>query len=249
MNHPKRSDALDRSDPALAGVESGISPRMGDHHAFMKVLGLLPPFTIDDVHKAYKAQALVAHPDRGGSRDAFLKLQEAYEQAQEHLRFSDGRREWLANQVEPYLRQQEVIHEVERRAGKVVVEKLDWMKRSFGDFATLTERLREIDLRDAPDADDFLKFLLDQSKYLKYLVELNLAGSKISDAGLAQVARLRSLRSLNLARTPITRAGLDVIDELPELEWLNIGGTRIGWLERWRLKRLYPDIEIVARNH
>ena len=38
----------------------------------MIVLGLLPPYSLDDVHKAYKAKALIAHPDRGGAAADFL---------------------------------------------------------------------------------------------------------------------------------------------------------------------------------
>lgn len=44
-------------------------------------LGLSFPCTVDQVKAAYRRLAKDAHPDRGGSHDGFLALQEAYEQA------------------------------------------------------------------------------------------------------------------------------------------------------------------------
>ena len=48
---------------------------------FMIALGLLPPYTVEDVKRAYFDRALSAHPDRGGSAEEFIKLHEAYTQA------------------------------------------------------------------------------------------------------------------------------------------------------------------------
>lgn len=213
---------------------------------FMVHLGLLPPYTADDVHKAYKAKALKAHPDRGGSKEDFVKLQEVYEQAQEYVRFGEGRRHWLANQVEPYLRQQEIVQEVEARGGKVHVEKVEWMQRSFGDFATLAERLREIDLRDSDDGDAFLKFLGTHAQHLRFLNRLDLSGSGVTDAGLIPLRHLRGLQRLNLSRTKVSSTGLAVLKALPDLEWLNVGETAVGWFGRWQLARKYPQIEIAS---
>src|SRR5258707_5777866 len=89
---------------------------------FMVYLGLLPPYTVDDVHKAYKARALAVHPDRGGSTADFLALQENYGRAQEYVRFQEGRRNWLSAQVEPDLRQQEIIAAVDVLGGQVEIE-------------------------------------------------------------------------------------------------------------------------------
>lgn len=216
---------------------------------YMVLLGLLPPYTADDVHKAYKAKALRAHPDRGGSKEDFVKLQEAYEQAQEYVRFGEGRRQWLANQVEPYLRQQEIVQEVESRGGTVQVEKVEWMQRSFGDFATLTERLRAIILRDSADGDEFLKFLGSHAQHLRFLSRLDLRGSGITDTGLIQLRHLRGLHRLNLSRTKVSVRGLSVIRALPDLEWLNVAETGIGWFGRWRLGRIHPQVEVVANSN
>jgi len=44
-------------------------------------LGLSPLSTATDVKRAYKRLAHTAHPDRGGSHEAFLQLKTAYESA------------------------------------------------------------------------------------------------------------------------------------------------------------------------
>jgi hypothetical protein len=53
----------------------------------MVTLGLLPPYTREDVQAAYREKAKTTHPDSGGSAIDFKKLHEAYEQAQEYLKF------------------------------------------------------------------------------------------------------------------------------------------------------------------
>jgi hypothetical protein len=54
-----------------------IRPR-GDCFA---VLGLSPPCTRDAVQEAYRRLARERHPDRGGSKEAFQELQDAYGRA------------------------------------------------------------------------------------------------------------------------------------------------------------------------
>lgn len=217
-----------------------------DRPECMAVLGLLPPYTIEDVHKAYKARALAVHPDRGGSQSDFLALQEAYGQAQDYVRFLAGRREWLAAQVEPYMQQQEVAAEIARRGGRVAIESIDWMTRSFGDFAALADRLKGIELRNAPDGDSLLRYLSENGKSLRFLHDLDLAGSTITDAGMAFVVQLRELRRINLARTQITAAGIEKLGELPELEQVHVAGTKVGWWSRWQVRRRLPHLRVVG---
>jgi hypothetical protein len=215
---------------------------------FMVFLELLPPYNLDDVHKAYKARARALHPDRGGAPADFLKLQENYEQAQEYVKFQEGRRHWLATQVEPYLRQQEIVAEIERRGGRAEIEGLGWMQRSFGDFAQLAERLRGIRLRDSADGDDFLKYLADNASQLRYLRYLDLAGSAVSDTGLAHLANLRELARINLAGTRVTGDGLQELAALPHLEWINVAGVRIGWWTRWQLRRRLRGVKVATEH-
>lgn len=51
----------------------------------LTTLGLRLPYSEQDVKRAYKRLALKAHPDQGGSNQAFIKLQEARDSA---LRFA-----------------------------------------------------------------------------------------------------------------------------------------------------------------
>ena len=57
--------------------------------------------------------------------------------------------------------------------------------------------------------------------------ELNLAGSKVTDAGLAQVGQLPNLRRLHLEKTAVTDAGLAHLKNLANLEYLNLYGTAV----------------------
>ena len=56
---------------------------------------------------------------------------------------------------------------------------------------------------------------------------LNLANTKITDAGLAQLAPLTNLRRLHLEKTGLTDAGLAHLKGLAALEYLNLYGTAV----------------------
>lgn len=47
----------------------------------LEILNLRPPVTRDEIRRAYRTQAQVAHPDRGGSHAAMVRLNAAYELA------------------------------------------------------------------------------------------------------------------------------------------------------------------------
>ena len=53
----------------------------------MAHLGLLPPYTSEDIEQAYRSLAAKAHPDRGGTAADFIALQSAYEHAKEYVEF------------------------------------------------------------------------------------------------------------------------------------------------------------------
>src|SRR5262245_29962353 len=218
-----------------------------DRPHFMVLLGLLPPYSAEDVRMAYRDKARAAHPDRGGSADEFKNLHEAYEQAPEYVKFRSSRRQWLANQVERYTAQETLSAEVRRRGGQVEVEKIDWIKHSVGDdFAVLTDRLRGIRVRDQTDGDALLSFLASHRVALEFLLWLDLAGCHLTDEGLQQVRVAETLKHLNLARTPVTNRGLVVLKYLPSLELLNLGGTSVGWLSRCWLRWTHPRVKVVA---
>ncbi|MCC6490218.1 MAG: DUF1553 domain-containing protein [Candidatus Hydrogenedentes bacterium] len=57
---------------------------------------------------------------------------------------------------------------------------------------------------------------------------LNLAGTAVTDAGLAQLAAMPNLTSLHLERTGVGDAGLTNLKGLTHLEYLNLYGTKVG---------------------
>jgi hypothetical protein len=212
----------------------------------MVTLGLLPPYTREDVQAAYREKAKTAHPDHGGSASDFKTLHEAYERAQEYLKFHLDRRHWLAGQVERYAEQEMVVNEIRRLGGEVEIEQLDWIKRSFGDFAVVTERLRGIRLRGAAAGDAFLKQLAQRAAALAYLLWLDVSGGPVSDEGVLGLQALKTLRRLDLSGTRISDKALRVLEGLPNLEWLNLAGTSIGWWARWRLRRSFPRLRLAT---
>jgi len=211
---------------------------------FLVVLGLMPPCSVEDVQRAYKARVATVHPDHGGSQDEFLKLHMAYSQAQEFARFQEGRLKWLASQVELYVAQQAIVCEVERFGGRVEIEHLAWMQRSFGDFALLAERLRGIVLHDCGEADELLRYLAEQASNVRHLREIDLAGSLVSNEGIESLCRLRGLERVNLEGTLVTDAGVVALAALPELKSINLGDTPLRWWTRWRLGRNHPRLTL-----
>jgi hypothetical protein len=213
----------------------------------MIVLGLLPPYTPDDVRMAHRELAKKAHPDHGGSADDFKRLQEAYERALEYVTFHSGRRQWLAAQAERYVDQEAAVLAVHQAGGQVELEEIDWLKRSIGeDFSILTDRLRGIRLRNSNHLDHFFVELAQKKPELEFLLCLDVAGSRLTDAGLGQAPRMPLLERLDLSKTQVTPDGVSaMLGALPNLRWLNIAGTPVNWWGRWRLRRSWPGVEIV----
>lgn len=204
---------------------------------YMVTLGLLPPYQEQDVEKAYHAKLKEIRPDLGGDRQAFYDVQNAYMRAKEYVKFRGDRRGWIANQVDAYLAVHEVIERLKQFGAEVAVEAVDWLKRSFGDFAQLTESVVGIRLRDNANGDELVSFLVSQHERLLELRRLDLAGSTVSDSALRQIGVFRRLAELDVSRTPVTWHGLQVVAQLPELENIRADGTPLGWLGRWRLNR------------
>jgi DnaJ domain len=68
-----RSETADRPR-ARARVQT-------DDASIWHILGVDPRATVADIKRAFRAQALVAHPDHGGQSDAFRTLRRAYDEA------------------------------------------------------------------------------------------------------------------------------------------------------------------------
>ena len=215
---------------------------------FMVTLGLLPPYTLNDVKTAYRARAMESHPDRGGDAVDFVRIHEAYKQAMEYVQVIGDRRKWIAEQVDCYLRQQEVAAEVAKLGGQTYFEEVPWLKGYVGDFALLADRLRRIHLQNTSAGDAFLTFLM-QPPRAPYLVELNLAGTLVTDDGLQVLTESELLRRLDLSRTRVTSRGFEsLVHSLPSLESVGVAGSKIGWLSRWRLSKMLRERKAARRR-
>ena len=170
----------------------------------MATLGLLPPYTAEDVERAYLARIKDIRPDLGGDREAFYDVQNAYMQAKEYVKFRGDRRGWIARQMDEYLAVQEVIDRLKAFGAQVETDSVDWLQKSFGDFAELSESVNSIRLNGAANGDEVLDYLVSQREKLLELRKLDLAGSVVSDEAVRQLSVFRRLSELNLNRTPIT---------------------------------------------
>ncbi|MCH7752174.1 MAG: hypothetical protein IH898_08480, partial [Planctomycetes bacterium] len=106
---------------------------------YMIELGLAPPYTQEDVMQAYYAKAKKVHPDHGGTAEDFRALQEAFEKAKQYTDFRIDRRNWIATNMDAYLAVRRVTERLEELGAKATTNAVDWLEKSFGDFAQLTE--------------------------------------------------------------------------------------------------------------
>jgi hypothetical protein len=155
-----------------------------DVPACLTTLGLRPPLTLEDVKQAYLAKAMAMHPDRGGDPAEFVKLQAAFEEANDYVKFKASKLEWLASKIEAYAQQQEVATEAIERGGEIEMEETDWLRKSFGDdFGHVADKLVTVRLRN-PSADDLFAILLGfRADSLKDLATLDLTGGSLTDEG------------------------------------------------------------------
>jgi len=205
---------------------------------FAVSLGLLPPYTMDDVKRAYLEKVKQAHPDRGGDRHDFDRIQHAFEQANEYLRFRSDRRQWIAARMEEYLAVETLIETLQGIGAKVETNMLDWVRRSFGDFADLTETITGVRLENSDRVGELIDTLVRERGNLPGLRKLELPGCPVDNLGALDLRALKSINSLDLSRTKITDRALTVVDFLPELVSLEIERTAIGWWAKRRVERL-----------
>jgi hypothetical protein len=211
----------------------------------MVTLGLLPPYTAEDVQNAYRTKAKSTHPDRGGDAASFTKLQAAYAQGMEYAQFFSARRKWLGARVEEYVRRESIAGEAERRGGYVELERIDWVRRDLGDdFGQIVDKLVGIHLPGPQIGDDAVDFLVREQASLQALHSLDLSHSRISDQALGRLKVLTSLRRLDLRGTPVSSLGLKLLLPLPDLEWIHLGGTRVSWWGCAWLRWSYPKLQV-----
>src|SRR5437764_6914277 len=147
-----------------------------DRPPFMVKLGLMPPYMADDVEKAYLARIKDIRPDLGGDPQPFYDVQTAYMQAKEYVKFRGDRRGWIAKRMDEYLGVQEVIEGLKAFGAEVETNALDWLQKSFGDFAELTETILAIRLHDAVNGNEFIDYLVSHRDSLLDMRRLDFAG-------------------------------------------------------------------------
>jgi len=202
----------------------------------MVVLGLAPPYAVEDVKAAYRDKAKQSHPDHGGTAEEFKALQEAFDKAQQYLEFRSDRRQWIANQMEDYLLVGEVVERLEEFGAEVTSDAIDWLKQSFGDFAQLTEVISKVRLVDSADANAMIGYMAQYPKVLGQLTCLELPGCQVSDDAVLQLEAFQQLEHLDISRTPITKQALWIVDTILGLESIDIAGTSIGWWTRRKVR-------------
>ncbi|MDX1962827.1 MAG: J domain-containing protein [Pirellulales bacterium] len=214
---------------------------------FMEILGLLPPYSADDVAAAFRDKVMKAHPDRGGNAADFQKLNEAFQQANEYVAFRTSRRAWLAAQVEHYAAQEALAERLRQLGCALEMETFDWLRKSVGeDFAVVTERIDTIRCWNQPQADRVLAELTQNQPMLDHVRTLDFTRSTLSDGQLLRLQGLPLLHTLILVGTPITRAGLENLTRFPQLQRLQIGQSGVGVFGRWQLKWKYPRLKITS---
>ncbi len=216
---------------------------------YMGVLGLLPPYTVADVKHAYLAKAKAAHPDTGGDEACFVCLQRAYEQAARYVRARGSRTAWIRSHVDHYTQLNGVAEKVKLLGGSVDVQRLDWPDYSLGaDFAQLADRLVGIHFHNVGRADQVIDYLVGVKAALDEVRLLDFSGSNIGDSALPRLPPLHTLRQLDLRGTPISGRGLLALPELPHLQRLNVDAKLLGPQDRWKLRRRFPNLQIVASS-
>ena len=208
------------------------------HPECLMILGLRPPLTLEDVKQAYLAKAMKAHPDRGGDPQEFIRLQTAFDDATEFVKFKASKLEWLASKIDAYAQQQEVATETIERGGSIEMEETDWLRRSFGeDFGHVADKLVAVRLPGGRADDVFAILLGFRADSLKDLAVLDLSGGTITDEGLLQLKELKNLRHLDLRGTRVGKLAADVPGWFENLEFLGLPKGAVGMFARMTMPR------------
>jgi len=218
---------------------------------FLHKLGLGTPFTEEDVRQAYRAKARHLHPDAGGDAHQLQSLRAAHDQALEYLSFRGNRREWIARMVDEQLRRDSLETRLEALGVEVESDENEWQKRSFGDFAQLSQSFHALRLRPTTQISAAVDLLQSAAEEFREVRLLDAAGAALTDELLKRLTCLPRLIRLDLRRTQVTLQGLAILDQFPWLEDLHLGQTRVSWFGRWSLQRRYPELTITtnAQTH
>lgn len=202
---------------------------------FMVILGLAPPYVLEDIKQAYRDKVKLAHPDHGGSIAAFNEVQTAFERAQAYLEFRGDRRGWIAAKMARYAELQEAVERLQRLGATVTTHAPEWLEQSYGDFAQLTETATLIRLAKSPNGDAFIRALVADHHALRELEALELPACQLTDDAVLSLAPFQQLKRLDLSHTPVTNQSLAIVDAIESLQELNLDGANVGW---WAKRRV-----------
>jgi hypothetical protein len=208
---------------------------------FMVVLGVAPPYVEEDVKQAYFAKAKELHPDHGGNAHDFAALHEAFQQAQQYLEFRKDSRGWIARQMDGYLHSRQVIEQLEKCGAKVETNMIDWLQRSFGDFAELTDAIIGIRLENSQHAERMIDVMVANHSVLDKLTKLELPGCQLADDSALKVSLFQQLQRIDLTGTQVSKAVLELVEALPALVELEVSDTSVGW---WAKKKLASQLAL-----
>jgi hypothetical protein len=226
-------------------AESAVPELPDERPEFMVLLGLAPPYEVEDVKQAYLEKAKQAHPDRGGKMEDFVRLHDAFEKATQFAQFKASRMRWLGAQIERYARQEEVMTLLRNHGATVIVDRVDWLRHSFGDdFAQVAEHISAVIMRGPQFNDASLEHLVANANELTAMHLLDLNQSAVTDEGLARLSTLTHVKRLDLSNTAITNHGLAALETLRALQWIGLKGTSANWWGRFRFHRALPNAVI-----
>jgi hypothetical protein len=212
---------------------------------FMVVLGVAPPYAEEDVKQAYFTKAKELHPDHGGNAADFDALHKAFEQAQHYLEFRANSRGWIAKHLDGYLQSRQLIEQLEKYGATVETQMIDWLERSFGDFAELTDAIIGIRLENSPHAEQMVDVMMANQSALERLVKLELPGCLVTDQTAYNLTNFQQLSYLDLSGTQITKKALEILDYLPALKTFNVSNTNVGW---WARRKLASQLDLRAEH-
>jgi hypothetical protein len=215
---------------------------MPDHEGFenrpevMKVLGLLPPYAVEDVNTAYEEKLAALQKEGTAGQVARNALRAACESALDFARFRESRRSWIGNHILRYTARQAVADRIREMGGRFVLQDVSRYLWLYGpDFAEIMRQLVYVELTGSGITDASLDVFSDE-QVAHEIVMLELRGSAISDVGLSKISHLQRIRCLDLANTPITGKSFQTLCSFPHLEWVRLHGTRIGFWTKFRLR-------------
>jgi VanZ family protein len=234
--------------PPLADAAISTTSAGDGRPEFLVRLGLLIPCSVEDVEAAYRDAAKQAHPDHGGTVAEFVQLQSDYQAAIEYARLTTNRRGWLAENVERYAAQQDVIAEIERRGGVVETSRPEWISREVGeDFAQIVDAISAIRWTGPEVTPADIRYLVSQREHVGSLHRLDLSDTLLDYRTIRLLAALPTLHELNLHGTYAGSRTAAALAELPALRRVDLGDTFVNRYDIWRLRGRRPTLEIVSQ--